>query len=88
MMARAKIILKIKVNKLFHIFVEFLQKKLKTCSPYFCGVIATLVEVCENSKSCGNTRLLARVSTAFLVPRNFHLCFYNDRNAVYIFSTT
>ena len=44
------------------------------------------MKIWENSKRLGNTRLSARVPTAFLVLPNFHLCFYNSTETRNMFS--
>ena len=79
MMARAKriYILMIKIDKLFSFFVAVFSKRNRK------HVLCVSIELWKHSwkfgrtrKSCGNTRLSARVPTAFLVLPNFHSCFY------------
>ena len=44
----------------------------------------TRVSLGEIEKSCENTRLSARVLTAFLILPHFHPCFYNSTDTRYM----
>ena len=54
------------------------QLRNRKRAPCFCRVIETRVEVWENEKCCGNTGRRRVFPRLFLVPPNFHECFYNS----------